>query len=143
MSAAGHLLVRAGGRLVGLPLDQVIEVLDPGDDLPGPGAASRPSAASPSCGAGSCRWCTWARCSTAAPVRAERTDTGVLVELAGRRLCLEVEDAESVLYDAGPAGAAGRGAAVGGGGGPHRRAGSSRCSTSPRWARASRRPAAA
>jgi hypothetical protein len=31
----------------------------------------------------------------------ERTDTGVLVELAGRRLCLEVEEAESVLYDAG------------------------------------------
>jgi chemotaxis signal transduction protein len=31
----------------------------------------------------------------------ERTDTGVLIELAGRRLCLEVEEAESVLYDAG------------------------------------------
>jgi chemotaxis signal transduction protein len=35
------------------------------------------------------------------PCPAERSDVGVLVDLAGRRLCLEVEDAESVLYDPG------------------------------------------
>ena len=33
---AGHLLVRAGRRLVGLPLAQVIEVLDPGTAFPVP-----------------------------------------------------------------------------------------------------------
>ena len=32
----------------------------------------------------------------------------MLVELAGRRLCLEVEEAESVLYERGLAGAARR-----------------------------------
>jgi chemotaxis signal transduction protein len=97
---AGHLLVRAGGRLVGLPLDQVVEVLDPGTTFPVP---SREPAV---------RGVAIVRGRILALVHLgtlldggdslpERSDTGVLVELAGRRLCLEVEEAESVLYDAG------------------------------------------
>ena len=62
----------------------------------------------------------------------ERTETGVLVDLAGRRLCLEVEEAESVLYDAGTRRAPGQRAAVGGGGRPHRTR--SRAAAGPRRA---------
>jgi chemotaxis signal transduction protein len=98
--AAGHLLVRAGGRLVGLPLDQVVEVLDPGAAFPVP--SREPSV----------RGVTVVRgrilplvhlgaLLDGASCPAERSDTGVLVDLAGRRLCLEVEEAESVLYEAG------------------------------------------
>jgi purine-binding chemotaxis protein CheW len=97
---AGHLLVRAGGRLVGLPLDQVVEVLDPGAAFPVP--AREPAV----------RGVTVVRGRILPLVHlgalldggacpAERSQTGVLVDLAGRRLCLEVEDAESVLYEPG------------------------------------------
>jgi chemotaxis signal transduction protein len=97
---AGHLLVRAGGRLVGLPLDQVVEVLDPGAAFPVP--AREPAV----------RGVTVVRGRILPLVHlgalldggacpAERSHTGVLVDLAGRRLCLEVEDAESVLYEPG------------------------------------------
>jgi chemotaxis signal transduction protein len=97
---AGHLLVRAGGRLVGLPLDQVVEVLDPGASFPVPtrelairGVAIVRGRILPLVHLG-----TLLDGGDHLP---ERTDTGVLVELAGRRLCLEVEEAESVLYEAG------------------------------------------
>jgi chemotaxis signal transduction protein len=97
---AGHLLVRAGGRLVGLPLDQVVEVLDPGTTFPVPtreravrGVAIVRGRILPLVHLG-----TLLDGGDSLP---ERTDTGVLVELAGRRLCLEVEEAESVLYDVG------------------------------------------
>lgn len=100
MSAAGHLLVRAGGRLVGLPLDQVIEVLDPGTAFPVPsrepsvrGVAVVRGRILPLIHLGALL--DGAACPPA------RSDTGILVDLAGRRLCLEVDDAESVLYGAG------------------------------------------
>lgn len=99
-SSPGHLLVRAGRRLVGLPLAQVIEVLDPGTAFPVPalepavrGVAVIRGRILPLVHLGALLDGT--------PCPAARPDTGVLVELGGRRLCLEVEDAESVLYDPG------------------------------------------
>ncbi len=98
--STGHLLVRTGSRVVGLPLDQVVEVLDPGPAFPVPSLES------------SFRGVAMVRGrilpvvhlgalldGTACP--AQRSDIGVLVELAGRRVCLEVDEAESVLYGAG------------------------------------------
>jgi chemotaxis signal transduction protein len=98
--SAGHLLVRAGARVVGLPLEQVVEVLDPGSVFPVP--ALEPSV----------RGVVVIRGRILPLVHlgalldgssfpSARTETGVLVELGARRLCLEVEDAESVLYDPG------------------------------------------
>jgi chemotaxis signal transduction protein len=99
-STAGHLLVRAGRRLVGLPLEQVVEVLDPGTTFPVP--ALEPSV----CGVAVIRGRILPVVHLGAlldgmPCPEARTGAGVLVELGGRRLCLEVEDAESVLYDPG------------------------------------------
>jgi chemotaxis signal transduction protein len=106
--SAGYLLVRAGRRLVGLPLDQVVEVLDPGTAFPVPslepavrGVAVVRGRILPLVHLGALL--------DGAACPAARSELGVLVELAGRRVCLEVEDAESVLYDPGlpvPAGAA-------------------------------------
>jgi purine-binding chemotaxis protein CheW len=106
--SAGYLLVRAGRRLVGLPLDQVVEVLDPGTAFPVPslepavrGVAVVRGRILPLLHLGALL--------DGAPCPSARSELGVLVELAGRRFCLEVEDAESVLYDPGlpvPAGAA-------------------------------------
>jgi chemotaxis signal transduction protein len=106
--SAGYLLVRAGRRLVGLPLDQVVEVLDPGTAFPVPslepavrGVAVVRGRILPLVHLGALL--------DGAPCPTARSELGVLVELAGRRVCLEVEDAESVLYDRGlpvPAGAA-------------------------------------
>ena len=106
--SAGHLLVRAGGRLVGLPLDRVVEVLDPGTAFPVPslepavrGVAVVRGRILPLVHLGALLE------DVGCP--AERSETAVLVELGGRRVCLEVEAAESVLYGAGlpvPSGAA-------------------------------------
>jgi chemotaxis signal transduction protein len=106
--AAGHLLVRAGGRLVGLPLDRVVEVLDPGAAFPVPslepairGVAIVRGRILPLVHLGALLD------DVACPH--SRSETGVLVEIDGRRLCLEVDAAESVHYGAGlpvPAGAA-------------------------------------
>lgn len=106
--APGHLLVRAGTRLVGLPLDRVVEVLDPGAAFPVPslepavrGVAVVRGRILPLVHLGALLD------DTVCPPG--RSETGVLVELAGRRLCLEVEAAESVHYGASlpvPAGAA-------------------------------------
>ena len=105
---AGHLLVRAGGRLVGLPLRQTIAVLDPGAAFPGPareralrGVAVVRGRIIPLVHLGALL--------DDAPCPPERSDTGVLVELGGLRLCLEVEAAESVLHEAAVATAAGAG----------------------------------
>lgn len=96
----GYLLVKAGGRSVGLALDQVIEVLDPGDAFPVPaiepavrGVTRVRGRIMPLVHLGALL--EGSRC----PV--ERGDTAVVVELSGRRVCLEVESAESVLPGAG------------------------------------------
>lgn len=101
MSApAGHLLVRAGGRLVGLPLGRVIEVLEAGATFVVPtlepavrGVARVHGRILAVVHLGALLDGT--RCP------AEPSDTMVLVELSGRRVCLEVDGAESVLYAAG------------------------------------------
>jgi chemotaxis signal transduction protein len=97
---AGHLLVRAGRRLVGLPLAQVIEVLDPGTTFTVP--ALEPAVRGVAVVRGRILPLVHLGAlldGTACPV--ERSGIGVLVELSGRRVCLEVEDAESVLYQPG------------------------------------------
>jgi chemotaxis signal transduction protein len=99
-SRGGYLLVRAGSRIVGLALDQVIEVMDVGDTFAVP--ALEPAI----------RGVTRVRGRIMPLVHlgslldgsscpAERGDTAVVVELSGRRVCLEVEGAESVLEDSG------------------------------------------
>ena len=93
-------MVRAGGRLVGLPLDQVIEVLDPGAAFPVP--SREPAVRGVAVVRG--RILPLAHLGALledAAFPLDRNETAVLVELAGRRICLEVEAAESVLYAAG------------------------------------------
>jgi chemotaxis signal transduction protein len=96
----GHLLVRAGGRLVGLPLTQVVEVLDPGAAFPVPSVEPAVRGVSVIRG----RILPLVHLGAlleGRPCPAERSELGVLVELGGRRVCLEVEEAESVLYERG------------------------------------------
>jgi purine-binding chemotaxis protein CheW len=99
-SRGGYLLVRAGGRLVGVALDQVIEVMAVGDTFAVP--ALEPAV----------RGVTRVRGRIMPLVHLgallegsscpeERGDTAVVVELSGRRVCLEVDAAESVLKDSG------------------------------------------
>jgi chemotaxis signal transduction protein len=108
MSRKGHLLVRAGGRVVGLPLDQVVEVLDPGTSFPVP--CVEPAVRGVSVIRG--RILPLVHLGALLEGRAcpdVRSEMGVLVELGGRRVCLEVDAAESVLYERGlpvPSGAA-------------------------------------
>ena len=104
----GHLLVRAAGRVVGLPLSLVSEVLDPGEVFPVP--STDPA----------CRGVVVVRGRIVPLVHlgallegyvcpAARGEAAVLVALAGGTICLEIDAAESVLYQAGlpvPAGAA-------------------------------------
>ena len=107
MSAKGWLLVRAGGRRVGLALDQVIEVLDLGPVYPVP--ATEPAIrgvtssrgrlvplvhlASLLDGRGSA--------ASGGGTAASGGGTAVLVRLGGRSVCLEVDDAEEVLREPG------------------------------------------
>lgn len=97
---AGHLLVRAGGRLVGLPLAQVVEVLDPGATFPVP--SIEPAVRGVSVIRG--RILPLVHLGAlleGRPCPPDRTDLGVLVEFGSRRLCLEIEEAETVLYERG------------------------------------------
>lgn len=100
MSAAAWLLVRAGSRRVGLALADVLEVLDPGPVYRVP--SSEPAL----------RGITTARGGimplvhlgalldgTGCPER--RGETAILIRLDGRRVCLEVNDAEEVLREPG------------------------------------------
>jgi chemotaxis signal transduction protein len=99
-AGTGHLLVRAGQRLVGLPLAQVIEVLDPGQAFPVP--SLEPAVR----GVTVVRGRILPLVHLGALLEGDRcpddpADAAVLVDLGGRRLCLEVEDAESILYEPG------------------------------------------
>ncbi|MGH7512169.1 MAG: chemotaxis protein CheW [Gemmatimonadales bacterium] len=98
--SGGFLLVRAGGRSVGLSLQQVVEVLDPGETFPVPtvepavrGVTAVRGRLMPLVHLGALL--DGSSCPQA------RGEVAVVVEVSGRRLCLEVEAAESVLHGAG------------------------------------------
>jgi chemotaxis signal transduction protein len=91
-----YLLVRAGGRRVGLALTSVVEVLEPGAVYPVP--SLEPAIR----GVTSVRGRILPVVDLGALLRggafaAERGGTAVVVDLEGQRLCLEVDEAEEVL----------------------------------------------
>lgn len=98
--SGGFLLVRAGGRSVGLSLEQVIEVLDPGEAFPVP--AVEPAVRGVTTVRGRIMPLVHLGAlldgSACPQVRGE---VAVVVEVSGRRICLEVEAAESVLHGTG------------------------------------------
>ncbi len=97
---AAWLLVRAGGRLVGLALPRVVEVLEPGTVHSVPSRDPAVRGIAPVRGRILPVIHLGALLSgTACP--AGRGEAGVVVEIDGRRLCLEVEQAEEVLLGAG------------------------------------------
>jgi chemotaxis signal transduction protein len=99
-AGSGYLLVRAGGRSVGLALDQVVEVLDPGESFPVP--AIEPAVRGITTVRG--RIMPLVHLGTLLDGGAcppARGDTAVVIDLGGCRLCLEVEAAESVLQESG------------------------------------------
>jgi chemotaxis signal transduction protein len=100
VSTEGWLLVRAGGRRVGLALDQVIEVLDLGPVYPVP--STEPAVR----GVTSSRGRIVPLIHLASLLDGRRVTssvggTAVMVQLGGRRVCLEVDDAEEVLREPG------------------------------------------
>jgi chemotaxis signal transduction protein len=96
LTDSAYLLVRVHGRRVGLSLSSVIEVLEPGPVYPVP------------CAEAAVRGVTGVRGAivpvvdlgallAGAPCGSSRGETVVVVQLSGRRVCLEVDDAEEVL----------------------------------------------
>jgi chemotaxis signal transduction protein len=96
LTDSAYLLVRVHGRRVGLALSSVVEVLEPGPVYPVP------------CAEAAMRGVTGVRGSIVPVVDlgallagsafgSRRGETVVVVELSGRRVCLEVDDAEEVL----------------------------------------------
>jgi chemotaxis signal transduction protein len=100
VSAQGWLLVRAGGRRVGLALDQVIEVLDLGPVYPVPTAEPAVRGVTTSRGR-IVPLVHLASLLEGSGAVAAAGGTAVMVRLAGRRLCLEVDDADEVLREPG------------------------------------------
>lgn len=95
-----YLLVRTGTRRVGLPLTQVVEVLDPSTWFPVPraepairGVTSVRGRLLPLIHLGALL--EGGACPEA------RGEVAVLIQLAGCRICLEVDEAESVLAEPG------------------------------------------
>lgn len=97
MSSRSWLLVRAGGRRVGLDLDQVIEVLDLGPVHPVPSTDPAVRGVTSSRG----RIVPLVHLATLLGGTGGEGGTAVLVRVEGRRLCVEVDDAEEVLREAG------------------------------------------
>ena len=100
MSTEGWLLVRAGGRRVGLALDQVIEVLDLGPVYPVPSTEPAVRGVTSSRG----RLVPLVHLASlldGGGSAASGGGTAVMVRLGGRRVCLEVDDAEEVLREPG------------------------------------------
>ena len=99
MSREGWLLVRAGGRTVGLALEQVIEVLDLGPVYPVPSTEPAVRGVKSSRG----RIVPLVHLASLLEGRAGAAGggTAVMVQLGGRRICLEVDDAEEVLREPG------------------------------------------
>jgi chemotaxis signal transduction protein len=96
----GYLLVRAGARRVGLSLAQVVEVLDPGPTYPVPaiepavrGVTSVRGRILPLIHLGALLE------GTSCPKT--RGEVAIVVQVGGRTLCLEVEEAETVLKEPG------------------------------------------
>jgi chemotaxis signal transduction protein len=97
MIAGGWLLVRAGGRRVGLMLDQVVEVLDLGPVYPVPSIDPAVRGVTSSRG----RIVPLVHLATLLGGAGGQGGTAVLVRFDGRRLCVEVDDAEEVLREPG------------------------------------------
>ena len=100
LKGEGYLLVRAGGRRVGLALAQVVEVLDPGPTYPVPavepavrGVTSVRGRILPLIHLGALLE------GTSCPET--RGGVAIVVQVGGRTLCLEVEEAETVLKEPG------------------------------------------
>ena len=96
LTDSAYLLVRVDGRRVGLVLSSVVEVLEPGPVYPVPcaepavrGVMGVRGAIVPVVDLGALL--------AGAPCHSIRGQTVVVVQVAGRRVCLEVEDAEEVL----------------------------------------------
>ncbi len=100
MSAEGWLLVRAGGRRVGLALDQVIEVLALGPVYPVP--STEPAVRGVTSSRGRIVPLVHLGSLLEGPgSTASGGGTAVMVRLGGLRVCLEVDDAEEVLREPG------------------------------------------
>ncbi len=99
MSTEGWLLVRAAGRRVGLALSQVIEVVDLGPVYPVPSTEPAVRGVTASRGRLVPLVHLGALLDGASPTSGG--GTAVLVQLAGRRVCLEVDEAEEVLREPG------------------------------------------
>lgn len=97
MSAEGWLLVRAGARRVGLSLDQVIEVLNLGPVHPVPSTDPAVRGVTTSRG----RVVPLVHLATLLGGSGGEGGTAVLLHLDGRRICLEVDEAEDVLREPG------------------------------------------
>ncbi len=100
MSAEGWLLVRAGGRRVGLSLDQVIEVLDLGPVYPVPSTEPAVRGVTSSRG----RLVPLVHLAALLDGRGSAPSDGgtaVMVRVGGRQVCLEVDEAEEVLREPG------------------------------------------
>jgi chemotaxis signal transduction protein len=97
VSAEGWLLVRAGARRVGLALAQVIEVVDLGPVHPVPSTDPAIRGVTSSRG----RVVPLIHLATLLGGAGGAGGTAVLVAIDGRRVCLEVDDAEEVLHESG------------------------------------------
>jgi chemotaxis signal transduction protein len=101
----GYLLVRAGARLVGLPIADVVEVIEPGPSYPVPavepavrGVVTVRGRILPLVHLGALLD------GAACPRMAGGTGlgaVGIIVAIGGSHICLEVEAADSVLREAG------------------------------------------
>ena len=96
--SAGFLLVRAGGRWVGLPVEQLLAVSDFGRPQPVPspepamrGVAGVRGETMPVIHLGALL------SGGACPV--EQGDTGVVISVDGVRICLEVDEADVVVRE--------------------------------------------
>lgn len=89
------LVVRAGGRWVGLPIAQLEAVIEPGELL------AVPSAEPAVTGVATLRGTTLPVVSLAALLddgaAVARGEVGIIISAAGIRLCLEVDEADVVL----------------------------------------------
>lgn len=93
----GWLLVRAAERALGLPVLQLVAVIDPGEVTPLP--SREPSVRGLVDVAGQLMPVLDLGALVAArPLSLERSTTAVIVRCGHRQLCLEVDSAEAVLY---------------------------------------------